>query len=106
MIDEYGEDVQDVNNATSMGGYVATSSLLTSLAETRENITPETAIDTIGSMPEADLPGGGGMTFPCGGSADAELPAVCTNQSLRTRLDADGNPTEYEVVDSSDIVPE
>ncbi|HKY65471.1 MAG TPA: ABC transporter substrate-binding protein [Acidimicrobiales bacterium] len=106
VIDEYGEDVQDVNNATSMGGYVAMSSLLTSLAEIPEDITPETVIDTIRSMPEADLPGGGGMTFQCGGSADAELPAVCTNQSLRTRLDAEGNPTEYEVVDSSDIMPE
>jgi hypothetical protein len=30
------------------------------------------------------------------------VPAVCTNQSLRTALDAEGNPTTYEVADASE----
>jgi branched-chain amino acid transport system substrate-binding protein len=55
-------------------------------------------------MPEAELPGGGGVMFQCNGSADPALPAVCTNQSLRTQLDAQGEPTEYEVVDSSELL--
>jgi branched-chain amino acid transport system substrate-binding protein len=104
VIDAYGDDVRDVDNATSMGGYVAMASLLTALDGISGEITHQTVIDTIRAMPEAELPGGGGMTFQCGGSASADLPAVCTNQSLRTSLDAEGRPASYEVVDSTEIV--
>jgi branched-chain amino acid transport system substrate-binding protein len=101
----YGEDVNDVANFTAMGGYVAMASLLTSLEEISGDITPQTVIETIKSMPEQELPGGGGITFQCGGSAIAMAPSVCTNQWLRTSLDAEGQPTTYEVVDSTDILP-
>jgi branched-chain amino acid transport system substrate-binding protein len=104
VIETYGQDVRDPDNATAMGGYVAMATLLTSLEELTGEITTETVVETIKSMPETDLPGGGGMTYRCGGSATTELPAVCTNQSLRTRLDAEGQPTDYEIVDSTDIV--
>jgi branched-chain amino acid transport system substrate-binding protein len=106
VMDEYGDDVREVDNATSMGGYVAMTSLLIALNGISGEITHQTVIDTIKAMPEADLPGGGGMTFQCGGSASAEQPAVCTNQSLRTRLDAEGRPASYEVVDSTELVSE
>jgi branched-chain amino acid transport system substrate-binding protein len=105
VIDTYGQDLQDGASATAMGGYVAMAALLTSLEEISGEITPESVISTIRSMPEAELPGGGGVTFQCGGSASAELPAVCTNQSLRTRLDAEGQPTAYEVIDAGEILP-
>ena len=95
------KDVTDVENATSMGGYVARSSLLTALEGASGEITRESVVETIKSMPESDMPGGGGMTFQCGGSADPDLPAVCTDQSLRTRLDAEGRATTYEVVSPS-----
>jgi branched-chain amino acid transport system substrate-binding protein len=100
----YGPDIEDVANATAMGGYIAMASLLTSLDGISGEITPATIIETIKSMPEAEMPGGGGMTFQCGGSATAALPAVCTNQSLRTQLDAEGQPSTYEVIDSTDLV--
>jgi branched-chain amino acid transport system substrate-binding protein len=84
-----------------MGGYVAMSSLLTALEALPVDgeITPQLVLETIRGMEESELPGGGGMTFQCGGSADPDLPAVCTNQSLRTQLDAEGNATTYEVVE-------
>jgi branched-chain amino acid transport system substrate-binding protein len=99
IVDTFGEGIQDSVNATAMGGYVAMASLLTSLEELSGDVTVESVIEAIKSMPEADVPGGGGMTFQCGGSADPAQPAVCTNQSLRTALDTEGQPTEYEVVD-------
>jgi hypothetical protein len=34
----------------------------------------------------------------------ASMPAVCSNQWLRTTLDADGQPTTYEPVDSTEIL--
>jgi branched-chain amino acid transport system substrate-binding protein len=105
VISGFGDDVEDVNNATAMGGYVSMAALLTSLDGIEGDITPESVATTIKAMEEADLPGGGGMTFQCGGSALEMLPAVCTNEALRTALDADGRPTTYEVVDASDILP-
>jgi hypothetical protein len=105
-MEAFGQDVEDVNHATAMGGYVAMASLLTSLEEIFGEITVESIIDTITSMPEAELLGGGGMTYQCGGSTAPELPAVCTNQSLRTQLDGEGQPTTYEVVDSTELVAE
>jgi branched-chain amino acid transport system substrate-binding protein len=102
---EYGQEVADVENALAMGGYTIVSSLALALDGISGEVTPATAADTIKAMQEADYPGAGGVTFQCGGSAFPEQPAVCTNQSLRAVLDADGNPASYEAVDSTDILP-
>lgn len=105
-MDAYGDDVQDVPNTITMSGYVAMAGLLTGLDEISGDITHETVIETMKSMPEAELPGGGGMTYQCGGSASEEYPAVCTNESLRTQLDAEGESTTYEIVDGNQFLPE
>jgi branched-chain amino acid transport system substrate-binding protein len=104
VMSAYGDDVTDVANATAFGGYIATASLATALEGISGDITPETVVEAIKSMPEQELPGGGGMKFQCGGSATSLLPAVCSNDWLRTQLDADGQPTTYEPVDSTDIL--
>jgi branched-chain amino acid transport system substrate-binding protein len=105
VIAEYGPEIEDVDNALSMGAYTAMASLATALGEIEGEITTESAAETIKAMPESDYPGADGMTFQCGGSAFPEQPAVCSNQSLRATLDADGNPTSYEPVDPTDILP-
>ncbi len=105
VMSTYGQDVKDVNNNTAMGGYTAMASLATSLKGITGDITPTSVIATIKAMPESDLPGGGGVKYQCGGSAIAMLPAVCSNEWLQTTLDADGNPTTYTPVDSTDILP-
>jgi branched-chain amino acid transport system substrate-binding protein len=105
VMDTYGEDVEDVNNNTSMGGYTAMASLATALQGITGDITTESVATTIKAMAPAELPGGGGVKYQCGGSAIALLPAVCSNEWLRTTLDAEGNPTTYEAVDSTDILP-
>jgi branched-chain amino acid transport system substrate-binding protein len=87
-----------------MGSYTVMSALATALEGITGDIDPQTVTQTIKAMPEKDLPGGGGTKFRCGGSAMASYPAVCTNQWLRATLDADGNATQYEVEDSSDLV--
>jgi branched-chain amino acid transport system substrate-binding protein len=104
VIGAYGPDVRDPDNINAMGAYTVMSALATSLEGISGDITPATVIQTIKAMPEKDLPGGGGTTFRCGGSAMASYPAVCTNQWLRATLDAEGQPSAYEVEDSSDIV--
>ena len=104
VMSEYGDDVGDVENATSMGGYTAMASLATSLEGISADVTRESVVATIKTMPEQELPGGGGMTFRCGGSAVASQPAVCSSQWLRTQLDAEGRPTSYEPIDSTDLL--
>jgi branched-chain amino acid transport system substrate-binding protein len=104
VMDAFGRDIDDVAGIYALGAYTVTAALASSLEGISGDITPQSVAQTIKAMPEQDLPGGGGATFRCGGSAVPSLPAVCTNQWLRTTLDADGQPTTYEVEDSSDIL--
>jgi branched-chain amino acid transport system substrate-binding protein len=104
VMDEYGDDVSDVNNATAMGGYTVMASLASALQGIEGEVTPESVAATIKAMPEADYPGADGLTFRCGGSAFAPQPAVCSNGSLRAVLDDEGNPSSYEAVDPTDIL--
>jgi branched-chain amino acid transport system substrate-binding protein len=104
VMETYGGDLDDVADIYPMGAYTVMSALATALEGISGDITPQSVTQTIKAMPEQELPGGGGATFQCGGSAVASLPAVCTNQWLRTTLDAEGQPSGYEVQDSSDIL--
>ena len=104
VMSTYGQDVRDTENINAMGSYTVMSALATALEGITGDINPQTVTRTIKAMPEQPMPGGGGTTFRCGGSAMATYPAVCTNQWLRATLDADGQPSAYEVEDSSDIV--
>jgi branched-chain amino acid transport system substrate-binding protein len=103
VMDAYGDDVEDVETGVAMSGYTVVGALATALEGTTGDITAESVIETVKAMPEQELPGGGGATFQCGGSATPAFPAACTNQWLQATLDADGQPTNFEVVDSSDI---
>jgi branched-chain amino acid transport system substrate-binding protein len=104
VMDAYGQDVTDVDNNVPMVGYTVIAALATSLAGLTGDVTPATVAQAIKGMPAAELPGGGGVTFRCGGSAMSTMPAVCSNEWLRTTLDADGQPGGYEAVDSTDIL--
>jgi len=103
VMSAYGEDV-DVANNLSMGGYTVIAALATSLENISGEITPATVAETIKSMPEQELPGGGGVRFRCGGSAMATMPAVCSNQWLRAELDVQGQTSSYVAVDSTEIL--
>lgn len=105
VMSEYGDEVTDIDNLTSMGGYAAVASLATALADIpADDLTRESAIATIRAMPESEYPGGGGAMYQCNSEAAPESPPVCTNQWLRTQLDADGQFTTYTVEDSSDLM--
>jgi branched-chain amino acid transport system substrate-binding protein len=98
-------DIEEVDALAPMGGYAVVSALATALEGIpADNITPETIAATIKAMPEQELPGGGGMTYRCGGHASDLVPSVCTNQWLKTQLDAEGDFTSYELVDSTSIL--
>jgi branched-chain amino acid transport system substrate-binding protein len=100
----YGTEVTDVDNALTMGAYTTMASLAASLGGISGDITTATAAEAIKSMDEADYPGAAGLTFQCGGSAFPSSPAICSNNSLRATLDAEGVPASYDPVDSTDIL--
>ncbi len=100
----YGTEVTDVDNALTMGAYTTMASLAASLGGISGDITTATAAEAIKSMDEADYPGAAGLTFQCGGSAFPSSPAICSNNSLRASLDAEGVPASYEPVDSTEIL--
>ncbi len=102
----YGQDVQDVDNNVAMGGYTVMASTATALAGLEGDVTTETVAEAFKSMEESDYPGADGITFQCGGTVFPSQPAVCTNQSLRATLDAEGNLASFEAIDSSDAVVE
>jgi branched-chain amino acid transport system substrate-binding protein len=104
VMSTYGDDVTDVETSAAMGAYTAMAALATSLEGIEGDITPQTVTQAIEAMPEQELPGGGGVNFRCDGAAVAAQPAVCSNGWLRTRLDAEGQPTTYEAIDSSDLL--
>jgi branched-chain amino acid transport system substrate-binding protein len=104
VMNAYGDEVRDTENINAMGAYTVMAALATSLEGMSGDITPESVIQTIKAMPEQDLPGAGGVTFRCGGSAMSSFPAVCTNQWLRATLGADGRPADYKAEDSSKIL--
>ncbi len=104
VMDAYGDDVEDVDNNVPMAGYTVMASLASALDGISGDVTPATVTEAIKAMPEQEMPGGGGASFRCGGSAMTTMPAVCTNQWLRATLDADGQPAGYEVVDSTEIL--
>ncbi len=103
VMDAYGQDVQDVDNFVSVGGYAAVAGLLTALQDLEGEVTHQTVADAIKAMPESPYPAGGGMVYRCGGSAVPTSPAICTNEWLRAVLDADGNPSTYTVEDSTGL---
>jgi branched-chain amino acid transport system substrate-binding protein len=104
VMDAYGSDVADVDSNVPMVGYTVIAALATALDGMSGDVTPATVAQAIKAMPAAELPGGGGVTFRCGGSAMTTMPGVCSNEWLRTSLDADGQPTSYEAVDSTNIL--
>jgi branched-chain amino acid transport system substrate-binding protein len=104
VMDAYGDEVADVDNNVPMVGYTVLAALAASLDGISGEVTAASVAEAIKAMPDLELPGGGGVTFRCGGSAMASMPGVCSNQWLRTALDADGEPGSYEAVDSTAIL--
>jgi branched-chain amino acid transport system substrate-binding protein len=96
VTETYGNDI-DTSRIAGYGAFMAVAGLAAAVEDISGEITVESITATIQSMPERDLPGSGGLTFHCGVEVVPGSPAVCVVGSLRTTLDAEGQPTTYEV---------
>jgi branched-chain amino acid transport system substrate-binding protein len=97
VVDTYGGDI-DTSRSTGMNMFITVSGFVTALDGISGDVTPATVTSTIKGMDETELLGSGGLTFRCNGEAVPGTPAVCTTGALKTTLDAEGQPAEYEVV--------
>ncbi|HEY8524077.1 MAG TPA: ABC transporter substrate-binding protein [Acidimicrobiales bacterium] len=92
---EFGDGI-DTSRATGHGAFTAIAGLDAALEELTGEVTRETVLAAIRSMPETELPNGGGLTFRCSGDLVPGYPAACVRGTLVTTLDAEGRPTTYE----------
>jgi branched-chain amino acid transport system substrate-binding protein len=103
IYDKYADDeVADLTQGQNT--YAVFMSMFQAIEKMTGDITPATVTQTLKSMPNMDIPGGGGLIYRCNGKAKPELAAVCTGGGLRTRLDAKGFPTlPYKVVGNGPV---
>jgi branched-chain amino acid transport system substrate-binding protein len=97
VLASFGQGDVDTTRIAGVGTFLVLNGLDVGLDGLEGEVTPESVITTLKGMDEADLPGGGGITIQCDGTAMADLPAVCAAQGLYTTLDAEGLPTGFEV---------
>jgi branched-chain amino acid transport system substrate-binding protein len=99
VVETFGDESIDTSRISGVGTFLVLNGLDVSLEGLEGEITPESVISTTKAMPETELPGGGGLTIQCDGTALADLPAVCSSAGLFTTLDAEGQPTGFEVAE-------
>jgi branched-chain amino acid transport system substrate-binding protein len=97
VVQTYGHDI-DTSRITGMNVFITVAGFAAALDGISGEITPASVTDAVKAMPETELPGAGGLTFRCDGEAVAGTPAVCTQGSLVTTLDENGDPASYETV--------
>ena len=97
VVGTYGADI-DTSRITGMNVFITVAGFAASLDDISGEITPASVTAAIKAMSKTELPGGGGLTFRCGGEIDPAIPAVCTRGSLATTLDENGEPASYEMV--------
>jgi len=100
VVDEYASMDIDLSRSSGVSVFALFAGLDAALDKLEGDVTAESVIATLKSMPEMDLPGGGGIRFSCDGMQEPTFPAVCTNDGLYTVLDAQGQPTTVELISS------
>nr|WP_307874655.1 ABC transporter substrate-binding protein [Frankia nepalensis] len=100
VVDTYSKGV-DTSQIGGMSMFTALAGFQVAVAKISGEITPATIISAVRAMPEAELPGSGGLKFQCDGKASPLSSAICGHGSLAATLDANGQPRSYEVVDAT-----
>jgi len=97
VADTFGDGI-DTSRITGAGAFVVVAGFVAGLEGIEGDVTSESVVAALRSMPETELPGAGGLRFRCDGESAAGA-AVCTPGSLVTTLDAEGRPSSYEAVE-------
>jgi hypothetical protein len=66
-------------------------------------VTAESTQSTFTAMEPTPMPLADGITYQCDGQQVAVVPAFCSTDILWTELDAEGNGTDYQVLDGASL---
>ena len=105
VMDTYAPDLVGADDLTPMASYLTWMAAREGLDALTGDITAESVIQTFKSMPSTEIPLYQGGQFRCNGKAEPASPAVCGNATPFATLDAEGNPTDFQVT-NTDPVPD
>jgi len=97
------KDVSLDGASPAANGYTIAMAFARGVSGLKGAVTRESVKAAISSMSPQKVPIGGGLTFQCN-RPDPTQTSVCSTGGLVTTLDADGNPTKYDVLDVSKLL--
>jgi branched-chain amino acid transport system substrate-binding protein len=87
------------------GGYMVVRAFADVMAKSTGEITAASVMSAFSSMASpVPFQMGGGTTFQCGTKPVAFLPNVCASQILEGPLDAQGNSSSFQILDTLDLM--
>lgn len=89
---------------TPMTGYQAVLGFARAMEGLTGEVTSESIKAAFAAMGPTPMPVAEGLTFQCDGQQVSIAPNFCSTDALWTTLDAEGNPTGYEVLDGAEIL--
>lgn len=93
----------DTTQAAGLSMFIVLSGLSVATQDLDGEPSPASIVAAAKSMPWSELPGTGGTHFRCGGMADPNQPAVCTNATLAATLNGKGEITKYRPLGDAPI---
>jgi branched-chain amino acid transport system substrate-binding protein len=102
VLDEYNAPSSIAReDGSSLAIFSVLGALSVGTQQLEGDATPESVTAAIKAMPNSVLPGSGGRHFKCDGKASTTGPAVCSASVLSAELDAEGFPTNYQVINDA-----
>jgi branched-chain amino acid transport system substrate-binding protein len=102
VMDTYADEDAE-RGGGAPGGYQAVVGFARAMEGLTGDVTAERVQSTFTSMEATPMPLADGITYQCDGQQVAVVPAFCSVDILYTELDAEGNGTEYRVLDGASL---
>jgi branched-chain amino acid transport system substrate-binding protein len=102
VMDTYA-DPDTERRGPAPAGYQAVVGFARAMDGLTGDVTAESIQSTFISMQPTPMPLADGITYQCDGQQVAVVPAFCSTDILWTELDAEGNGTDYQVLDGASL---
>jgi branched-chain amino acid transport system substrate-binding protein len=102
IMDTYA-DPDTERRGPAPGGYQAVVGFARAMGGLTSDVTAETIQSTFTGMEPTPMPLADGITYQCDGQQVAVVPAFCSTDILWTELDAEGNGTDYRVLNGASL---
>lgn len=103
ILDEYAPDLEKREDPVPLYTYAVWAAARDSLEDLEGEITPETIIETLRSMPNRRLRTFGDAQIRCNGKADPVYPAACANAATIGVLDEAGRLADVRVTNTKPV---